>query len=262
MSKRMVRADGVRSEDVQCNWLCHHIDCAGWFQFSLPLSLFPSHFLSRTFFPSFSRDDCCFFFRLYHAHDNLHLINSPTDRAMWSNTKFFRMEFENWFGPDKCVLRFPMSIGSLKRFSIIKFYITIDNFIIGRGAVELLKMWNFREKKTVLIAASESQRLGWARRQKWKENSLHDHSRWCWFCCWNRFRFVQLQLCESLQKMQFCNSNRFRCSSRWNLPCEWLFLHHVVLLDFGVDEDFLEELGLRLNDPIADVQNFFWQHFS
>lgn len=123
---------------------------------------------------------------------------------------------------------------------------------------------NFRKTKTTLIIASESfDRLYSARREEGKnERKIHFMTIRSLLLLESTqlSGFVQLQLYAFV--MQFSSFDCFTSfESRCNLPCEWLFFYNVMLLDFGIDENLLEELGLWLENSIAQVKNFFWQHF-
>lgn len=112
------------------------------------------------------------------------------------------------------------------------------------------------KKRKTLIAASESRQEG-----KREVNEIQKKKKMKGkFTSWplrdlqllesTYFRFVQLQLCEL--QMQFCNLKYFilflfffstvhRADGN-NLPCKWFFFHHIMLLDFCIDEDLLKEL--------------------
>lgn len=146
-----------------------------------------------------------FFFRLHHAHDNLHLIKTETPKQPYEATIFgdgiWKLIWSNLkcVYAVKCVLRFPMSIGPLKYlFSDRKRFtsLLITSFSGDEGAFGWLRSRqrrcaqcetfakerkpifnrNIRISKTLLSA-----RRGKTTKIKWKENSLHDH---VGVCCW------------------------------------------------------------------------------
>lgn len=91
--------------------------------------------------------------------------------------------------------------------------------------------------------------------------TTQDSRRCC--CCWNQ---LTLDLCNcicvsrnAISQLEFYLEC---CRADGNLPCKWLFFHDIMLVNLGIDEDLLEELRPGLQNSIAEMQNFLWQHFT